>query len=582
MRSFTAILIILFLLGNILFADSKAVSAAQSAERVINVLENNTNQKHLTMDLINIARNGHLLNDEEKTKLKGLGFDFSDNLVVLASPAMQDNYDSEHFRVHYDTSGTNKVDIDYVETVANVFEEVYNHDINELGYTPPPSDGSHGGSGAYDIYIQSTNAYGWTMYIMPAVGDNPNSLAKENNAYASYITINSSYDGFPNTELENIQVTAAHEFFHAIQLGYDGDEELWMLEATAVWMEDENYDDVNDCYQYLIPWFEKPQLRLNTPDYELSIRDYGSFIFFKYIDEHLGGKNIIRKTWENSRIYDSTLDNYSIKCIDLALENEGHTFKKALNNMVIANLILSSDASAGNYAYEEADGYKNYQEESYYDTVGIELAIYDTLSFIKNMTTDIISYYQLQPYAAQYVKLETDIPVNIALEEPGDSDDIALDNLGIHSIVKTTNGSYLIDSGKTLNIDPGNDTDWIYIAVVSNDINTNSYYNYQLTFSNGVKEVIDHFTISRTYPNPFNSTVNIKLKITKAEIINISIYDLLGQKITTVSKDYLSEGTHEFYWDGTVNNGSPVSSGVYYISAKGANHQEWKKVTLIK
>jgi len=31
-----------------------------------------------------------------------------------------------------------------------------------------------------------------------------------------------NYNGFPNTELEAIQVTAAHEFFHAVQFGYDG------------------------------------------------------------------------------------------------------------------------------------------------------------------------------------------------------------------------------------------------------------------------------------------------------------------------------------------------------------------------
>ena len=57
---------------------------------------------------------------------------------------------------------------------------------------------------------------------------------------------------FPtNTPLENMQVTAAHEYFHAVQFAYDFFEDGWFMEATATWAEDELYDDVNDNVQYL-------------------------------------------------------------------------------------------------------------------------------------------------------------------------------------------------------------------------------------------------------------------------------------------------------------------------------------------
>ena len=46
--------------------------------------------------------------------------------------------------------------------------------------------------------------------------------------------------------LENLQVTAAHEFFHAVQFAYDAVDDQWFMESTATWMEDEIYDDVND------------------------------------------------------------------------------------------------------------------------------------------------------------------------------------------------------------------------------------------------------------------------------------------------------------------------------------------------
>ena len=51
--------------------------------------------------------------------------------------------------------------------------------------------------------------------------------------------------------MQSAQVTAAHEFFHAIQFAYDYGEDAWMLEATATWMEERVFDKVNDNRQYL-------------------------------------------------------------------------------------------------------------------------------------------------------------------------------------------------------------------------------------------------------------------------------------------------------------------------------------------
>ena len=46
-------------------------------------------------------------------------------------------------------------------------------------------------------------------------------------------------------------MTAAHEFFHAVQFAYNAFQDSWLLESTAAWVEDEAFDSVNDNYQYL-------------------------------------------------------------------------------------------------------------------------------------------------------------------------------------------------------------------------------------------------------------------------------------------------------------------------------------------
>lgn len=595
MKKSQVLLIFLLFTTSLSFADNKSI-VIQSANTVIDVFEDRTFVRHLTPYMADIARNGHLLPDETKTKLKSLGFDFSGNIVTMLRSTYYDYYyDTDHFRIHYDLTGTHAVDNiitnennipDYINTMAEIFEEVYNHDINELGYIPPPSDDMEGGSSAFDIEVKSTNAYGWTNYGA-LIGDNKNSPnVTENNAYLSHIIMRNNYIGFSNTELENIQVTAAHEFFHAIQLGYDGDEALWLMEATAVWMEEEHYDDVNDCYQYMIPWFEKPHLKLNTLDRNLSIRDYGSFIFFKYIDEHLGGRDIIRNTWEQSRLFDSSGDiDYSIQSVDLALKGHNHTFKKALNNMAIANRILSSDNSAGQYAYEEAIGYKNYREYSYYDTLSIELGIHDSLDFIKGIPANIESY-NLQQYGSQYIKIKSTDPVRISIKKPA-GEDGSINDLTLHTIVKSNSGDYTVQSGHVLNIDPASNTDWIYAVVVA-DGNESQNSNYNLSFADGVSKQNNQFIIGvinsdeEPYPNPFNSSINFKIQVFNSSNIKVSITDILGREVKRLSSGTLEQGIYDYQWNGKTQSDEKASSGVYFITAVSDNRQEWKKITLIK
>ncbi len=579
MQKLKVLLILFIISSSFIFSDNKSI-VTQSANTIIDVFEEKCTVRHLTPYMADIARNGHLLPEKTKIKLKSLGFDFSNEIVIIARSTHLDlSYDTDHFRIHYTLTGNDAVDNtdsdgdttpDYIETMAEVFEEVYNHDIIELGYTIPPSDGMEGGSNAYDIYVEDIGygVYAWTYYGNPMIGDNENSNEIENNAYFSYMFLRNNYNGFPNTELENIQVTAAHEYFHAIQLGYDGDEALWLMEATAVWMEEEHYDDVNDCYQYMIPWFEKPNLPLNKP---YGLHQYGSYIFFKYIDEHLGGSDIIKRTWEQSRLVDSNNGDYSIQSVDIALKGKGHTFKKALNNMAIANIIFSPENAAGQYAYEEAIGYKDYRQYSYNDTLSIQLSIHDSLNFIQGIPANIESN-DLQQYGSQYIKINAMDPVKVSMNTQ---------DLTLHTVVKSNSGSYEVQSGSVLNIDPGSNTDWIYAVIVTDNNNVQDF-NYNLSFTDGVRDSYTDFTILSQFPNPFNNSITIKLKVITPQNIDIIIYDMLGRKIDTIFSGYLSDGSYEFLWNGVNTNNEKVSSGVYYLTAVSDNRQEWKKITLVK
>ena len=83
-------------------------------------------------------------------------------------------------------------------------------------------------------------------------------------------------------------MTAAHEFFHAVQAAYDWFEDAWFMESTAAWMEDEVYTDINDNLQYLTSSpLRHPEVPLdfgNTDDFYL----YGAWIWWRFLSEYLG------------------------------------------------------------------------------------------------------------------------------------------------------------------------------------------------------------------------------------------------------------------------------------------------------
>jgi hypothetical protein len=118
--------------------------------------------------------------------------------------------------------------------MVTVFQFVTNMQLDSLGYAEPPSDSwypansDNGGSNHYDIYIRNleSNMYG---YVMPEAfanatgfGNNENTPVTELNALNSFMAMRNNYTGFPGTEEESIEVTATHEYHHAVQSGYDG------------------------------------------------------------------------------------------------------------------------------------------------------------------------------------------------------------------------------------------------------------------------------------------------------------------------------------------------------------------------
>ncbi|MGA1839645.1 MAG: MXAN_6640 family putative metalloprotease, partial [bacterium] len=201
-----------------------------------------------------------------------------------------------HFKIHYTESVDNAVFNsdgdpstipDYVIQYGSYFEDSWDYETNILGYNPPHSDGTNGGDNRFDVYIMDITYYGYTSI------ENGHPYTVVDNDYSSCQT-NFDPEG---SRIGSMKVTAAHELFHAIQFFYDDwcDGCLWWEENTALWMEDEVFDYVDDYLRYLKDKLLNMELPMDDERYMSS--KYGGVIWAKFLSETYG-KDIIRDIFE--------------------------------------------------------------------------------------------------------------------------------------------------------------------------------------------------------------------------------------------------------------------------------------------
>ena len=83
------------------------------------------------------------------------------------------------------------------------------------------------------------------------------------------------------------------------------------------------------------------------------------------------------------------------------------------------------------------------------------------------------------------------------------------------------------------------------------------------------------------YPNPFNATTSIPLTLSEKSTIEISIYDIPGQRVSVVTRGVYPPGEHRFVWDGKYIGGGNAPSGIYFYRADcGGAHRIGKMVLL--
>ena len=173
----------------------------------------------------------------------------------------------------------------------------------------------------------------------------------------AYCALDNDYRAgqFPtNTPIENMKVTAAHEFFHAVQYAYDFGEDGWIIESTATWVEDEMFDAVNDNRNYLgnSP-LRAPYIPVDT--YGDGFH-YGTWIWWRYLTEKFPAKTgklpkLVLDVWKRLDGAAGGPDRYSTQGLAQVLNNRGTAIKKEIQ------LFFGVNRHPRTY-YEEGNAYR--------------------------------------------------------------------------------------------------------------------------------------------------------------------------------------------------------------------------------
>ncbi|MFC2137859.1 MXAN_6640 family putative metalloprotease [Bacteroidota bacterium] len=474
-----------------------------------------THQDHLwrTPLLLEATMNWDKLTPEAKNLVKpGYSLKSTADRPILVENNI---YESDYFVFHYDETGTYAIDntdgdasgySDYVEGIAKIIDAVYLK-FNNLGYNLPPADSGYGGDNNYDVYFGGelygadaieSGTYG---FVSPEskIGNNPLTTETEIYSYMSWMCLNHDYswlDYMENNPSQGmidtaLSVTAAHEFMHSIQMGYNVAMNSWFMEACATWSEELHFPGYDDNFQYLGTFFTQPDVALSFLDKGDSPLDghwYSTWILIKYLTEQ-AGEDII------TDIYEIFLDDDNpILMIDSILSSQhSSSFDKVFENFLITNLVLDSASAYEPHDYERGNDYYNYL-----NAYGNELYIDGNLDYSGielSFDSDVDGNGRLMRASSDYISIVTNQDFSATLTPDDASAEFGALLVGLNKTDSVIRVDSLEESGDDfiVDIDYDGDIDEYTLIVYRKDYTVDDTLSeqYSLTINSDIAIITD-------------------------------------------------------------------------------------------
>ena len=204
----------------------------------------------------------------------------------------------------------------WADTTLRHLNRAWRKEVQQMGFRKPLGDGTRGGNSKLDVYLKDIGWKGQDGYCK-----------KDRNRYVTsgYCVLDND---FLDPELDatdpeaRLKVTIARELFHVIQFAYDAEEDGWLKDSTARWMEERFADSVNDNRKYLLDGqLGAPNASLDT-NVEGGPDQYGNWIFWEYLTQRKGN-GLVKQVWEKAAAGKGKADLYSTQALKAVLKKKG-------------------------------------------------------------------------------------------------------------------------------------------------------------------------------------------------------------------------------------------------------------------
>ncbi|GAB4317805.1 MAG: hypothetical protein Kow0074_06620 [Candidatus Zixiibacteriota bacterium] len=539
--------------------------------------------------------------------------------VDTARPQLDEFYDVDtpegNFRIHYSRTGSDSVDMSYGVGEGNVpvyvlkcaayLDTVVAKEVTEMGFIFPVSDqvGNPSQDPRYDVYFRNLGSlfYGIT-WPEEIVGPPPGGAAARQ---TSYLELNSNFaqiQGYKDRPFDAMAVTIAHEFHHAIQWSYDAVEAefrevrgqlrpfSWFFELTSTYLEEVVFDYVNDYYNYLEFFYNKPwlSLRVFVPSSASGTIDeilhcYGSAVFGLFLHQRFD-ENVMADVWE------------------ICAEKQGFNTFEALDEALAMRGSSFADAWAEFLVW-------NYHTGPRYDSWGFEEgAEYDT---IPSLYVPVYSEYPVEGTSTQFVHPSPDelsgayMRFITGLGSEDFKFELSSDEFsewmvvtaglrsGLPPVIQQTRDLF---NGAV--VESWSQYDEILVVVSPfKDEPKQDALDREIEFSFEVPDTLTTgatvSAISKIYSNPLNVSAGsgdavFRVDVALAEPADVSmyIYTPSGQLVRGGPEDGMARiggslGKVSLSWAGVNRDNQTVASGVYLALVKIGDKEEIVKVAVI-
>lgn len=96
------------------------------------------------------------------------------------------------------------------------------------------------------------------------------------------------------------------------------------------------------------------------------------------------------------------------------------------------------------------------------------------------------------------------------------------------------------------------------------------------------EQLPESLTLLQNYPNPFNPETVIPFQLSTRTPVEVTVYNLLGQKVRTLVDEVRSAGEHRVKWNGRAGDGQQVPGGVYLYRLRTDTGVETRKMILLR